>query len=78
MAVRAQNHIELWNQQLATPCPGPRKTTSVGVIPQGRLKLIAPSGMVLFTAQGANNIGRINPKTGNIKVQKTPTERANP
>jgi hypothetical protein len=25
--VRRQNHIELWNQQLATPCPIPRKTT---------------------------------------------------
>jgi streptogramin lyase len=30
--------------------------------------LIAPSGMVFFTAQGANYIGRINPEAGNIKV----------
>ncbi len=33
---------------------------------------------MFFTAQGANYIGRINPKTGEVKVQKTPTERANP
>ena len=31
-----------------------------------------------FTAQNANYIGRLNPKTGEIKLQKTPTERANP
>jgi virginiamycin B lyase len=28
--------------------------------------------------QNANYVGRINPETGAIKVQKTPTERANP
>jgi virginiamycin B lyase len=34
--------------------------------------------MLFFTAQNANYGGRLNPKTGEIKVQKTPTERANP
>jgi virginiamycin B lyase len=40
--------------------------------------LFAPSGMLFFTAQNANYVGRLNPKTGEIKVAKTPTEHANP
>src|SRR5207344_72693 len=31
-----------------------------------------------FTAQNANVVGRIDPKTGEIKITKTPTERSNP
>jgi virginiamycin B lyase len=34
--------------------------------------------MLFFTAQNANYIGRINPKSVEIKAQKTPSERANP
>jgi virginiamycin B lyase len=40
--------------------------------------LFARDGMLFFTAQNSNTVGRINPKTGEIKVQRTPTERANP
>src|SRR5678815_2076366 len=40
--------------------------------------LFAPNGMLFFTAQNSNYIGRINPRTGEVKLQKTPTERANP
>jgi virginiamycin B lyase len=34
--------------------------------------------MLFFTAQNSNYVGRLNPKTGEIKVVKTPTDRANP
>jgi hypothetical protein len=34
--------------------------------------------MLFFTAQNANTVGRIDPKTGEITGQKTPTHGAKP
>jgi virginiamycin B lyase len=36
------------------------------------------NGMLFFTVQGANMVGRLNPKTGEVKLVNVPTPRANP
>ena len=39
---------------------------------------IAPDGMVWFTVQAGNMIGRLDPKSGDIKLVTSPTEKSRP
>jgi virginiamycin B lyase len=40
--------------------------------------LFDQSGVLWFTVQSANMIGRLDPKTGQIKLATAPTPRSNP
>jgi virginiamycin B lyase len=40
--------------------------------------LFAPNGNIYFTVQAGNMVGRLNPKTGEVKVVSSPTPKSNP
>jgi virginiamycin B lyase len=39
---------------------------------------IDPSGIIWFTAQNANTLGRLDPKTGEMKLVTSPTDKSRP